>query len=142
MSRSADTLSRGDLELLRRALVFRRKRVHDQAALVRLQGILDRVEALVLDQGQASALPAEEARSAGEATSRSRSGSGALRLSPPEVDLLGREIPLYCAEMTGRGSSPAAVAEAGRLDELLRLLAGRRRRSGMAGRLWRWLRRG
>ena len=102
-----DTLNRSDLELLYRALAYRRKRVHEQGAAIRLQGLLDRVEGLLLD-------PTGETR---------------LRLSPPEQALLHREIPLYCHELTRRGGSETGAQEARRLRELLRALATGGRRS-------------
>jgi hypothetical protein len=98
-------LTRADLELLHRALSYRVKRVHDQAAVVRLRGLLDRVEALLLD-------PA---------------GTHLLRLAPPEQETLEREMPLYAAEMTQRGGSIQGAAEARRLVEITQVLTGRRR---------------
>lgn len=98
-------LTRADLELLHRALSYRVKRVHDQAALVRLRGLLDRVEALILEE----------------------TVHASLRLSPPEQELLTRELPLYAAEMTQRGGSEQGAIEARRLEEIERSLAGRRR---------------
>lgn len=135
MDRSSDSLTRDDLELLRRALVFRRKRLHEPAARVRLDGLLDRVEALVLEQGRSRNQP--EAAPSGPEAADGPAGPGVagLRLSPPEVDLLRREIPLYVAEMTGRGSSPAARQEAARMRGILAALD--RPASPLAG----WLRR-
>jgi hypothetical protein len=101
MKRSADTFTRSDLELLHRALAYRRKRVHEPGAVVRMQGLLDRVEELLLE-------PA---------------GASRLRLSPPEQALLHREVPLYCEELTRRGAAEAGAQEARRLRELLHLLA-------------------
>lgn len=115
MTLKDDTFTRSDLELLHRALSYRRKRIHEPGALVRLQGLLDRVEELLLD-------PAGAAR---------------LRLSPPEQALLHREVPLYCEELTRRGGSEAGALEARRLRELLRLLATGRGRSFRPA----WLRR-
>ena len=92
-------LTRADLELLHRALLYRLKRVHDQAALVRLRGLLGRVEALIIEE----------------------SVQPSLRLSPPEQELLARELPLYAAEMTQRGG-----IEARRLAAINGILSGRR----------------
>jgi hypothetical protein len=99
-------LTRADLELLHRALTYRVKRVHDQVALVRLRGLLDRVEGVILEDAE---------------------GTPSLRLSPPEQELLTRELPLYAAEMTQRGGSEQGRMEARRLSEMLRILTGRRR---------------
>ena len=98
-------LTRADLELLHRALAYRIKRVHDQAVLVRLGGVLGRVESLLL---------AEDLRVS-------------LRLSPPEQEALARELPLYAAEMTQRGGSETGAIEARRLAEIERRLSGRSR---------------
>jgi hypothetical protein len=97
-------LTRADLELLHRALSYRVKRVHDQAALVRLRGLLGRVETLILEEAVQSS----------------------LRLSPPEQELLARELPLYAAEMTQRGGSEQGAVEARRLAEINSILSGRR----------------
>jgi hypothetical protein len=97
-------LTRADLELLHRALSYRAKRVHDQASLVRLRGLLERVESLILDEAVQST----------------------LRLSPPEQELLARELPLYAAEMTQRGGSEQGAIEARRLAEITGTLTGRR----------------
>lgn len=107
-------LTRADLDLLHRALSYRAKRVHDQAALVRLRGLLTRVEALLLDE----------------------TGRLSLRLAPPEQETLCRELPLYAEEMTQRGGSEQGAREAKRLRELVVVMAGGGRRSGLS-RLWR-----
>ncbi len=98
-------LTREDLELLHRALAYRVKRMHDQAALIRLRGVLGRVESLLL---------AEDLQAS-------------LRLSPPEQEALARELPLYAAELTQRGGSERGSLEARRLAEIERRLSGRRR---------------
>jgi hypothetical protein len=117
VTRADDTFTRADLELLHRALAYRRKRIHEQGAAVRVQGLLDRVETLLLG------------------------GSGPpLRLSPPEQDVLLREIPLYCEELTRRGGSEAGAAEARRLREMMEPLAGGLSLQAQLKRWWRRVR--
>lgn len=95
-------MSRADLVLLHEALVYTRKRSFQPVEAVRLQGLQERVEGLLLD------------RSANE---------GRLRLSPPEQEVLARELPRYCEAMTQRGGSTEGLRQAERLRQLLQLLA-------------------
>lgn len=100
-----DTLTTADLRLLHEALAYARKRSFQQAEAVRVAGLLDRIEELLLHP---------------------RQGAHSLRLSPPELEVLVKEIPLYCEALTQRGASPQGAAEATRLEQILALLAGRR----------------
>ena len=96
-------MTRDDLQLLREALVYRRKRALPPGDAVRLRGVLDRVEELLLSP-QGSRL--------------------ALRLSPPEQELLRREVPFYREALTQRGSSGQGEHLADRLDSLVAELTG------------------
>ena len=102
-----NSLNGADLRLLHEALTYTRKRSYRQVESVRIQGLLDRVEELLLDPDA----PAQ-----------------ALRLSPPEQDLLAKEIPLYCEALTQRGGSVQGAREAARLREVLEIMVGGRRR--------------
>jgi hypothetical protein len=117
MTRTDHSFTRADLDLLHRALAYRRKRIHELAGVVRMQGLLDRVEELILREDV----------------------SPVLRLSPPEQEMLRREIPLYCRELTGRGASEAGAGEARRLQELVALLAGAKFPRTARPRWWRRL---
>jgi len=115
--RKDEAFTRADLELLHRGLVFRRKRVREQVVVVRLQGLLDRVEGLLLqDPGRVS-----------------------LRLSPPEQEILQREISLYCEDLTRRGGSLEGRREARRLESIVAGLTGVRIRRGRSAPWWRRL---
>ncbi len=91
-------LELSDLKLLHEALRYRVKRVFEPAESVRLTGILDRVEELLLNR-------TAEARG--------------LRLSPPEQDVLARQVLAYCAELTGRGASEVGRQQAMQLKRLV-----------------------
>ena len=112
MSRTRQTLTRADLVLLHEALAYTRKRSFLPAETVRLQGVQDQVEALLLGGG----------------------ASGSLRLSPPEQEVLAREIPRYCEALTQRGGSEKGTHDAARLRALLELLV-----PGSGGSWWRRL---
>ena len=102
MSRSSEMGSRADLELLYETLLYLRKRAFQPADAVRIQGILDRVEELIL---------------------KGTEFGGSLRLSPPEQEALRREIPRYCEALTQRGAAADGARVARRLRDLLNLLA-------------------
>jgi hypothetical protein len=97
MQRVDDRLSREDLELLHEAFAYMRKRVFDQAELVRIKGIAGRLEELLL-------APPED--------------PAVLRLSPPEQETFGRQVASYCAELTRRGSSAEGREQAARLERI------------------------
>jgi hypothetical protein len=124
VSGSRDSLNRADLQLLHEALTYARKRTFLPADSVRLQGVLDRVEELLLD----SVVAARK-----EATQAPRPRPG-LRLSPPEQVVLRREILAYCEVLTHRGASTEGSREAKRLREILDILTD-------SGSSWKWLRR-
>jgi hypothetical protein len=101
------SLTLADLQLFHEALAFVRKRSYQRADSVRIQGLMDRVEEILLEtQG-----PVRQ-----------------LRLSPPEQEVLAREIPVYCEALTGRGSSPEGARVAARLERILEALGGEARR--------------
>jgi hypothetical protein len=105
-------LTRSDLELLHEALSYMRRRVFDQAEGIRLKGVLDRIEEMLLE-------PVPEAR--------------ALRLSPPEQEAMERQVETFCQELTQRGASQQGRAQA---DRLRQHIGGGRASSG-----WGWVRR-
>jgi hypothetical protein len=108
------SLTFADLQLFHEALAYVRKRSYQQADAVRIQGLIDRVEEILLEtQG-----PVRQ-----------------LRLSPPEQEVLSREIPVFCEALTGRGSSPEGAREAARLERILEALGGAARRP--RSRWWR-----
>ena len=107
MARTDGTLTRCDLQLLHEALSYMRKRVFDQAELVRLKGVIDQLEDLLLD----------------------KDGEPLLRLSPPEQDVLERQVEGYCAELTGKYASRDGRQQASRLRGLVERLGGRRRKN-------------
>ena len=102
MIRRQNPWSRTDLELLYEALLYLRKRVFQPADAVRLQGLLDRVEEMIL---------------------RSAEDELSLRLSPPEQEVLRREAPRYYEALTQRGGSAEGARSAARLRSLLDALA-------------------
>jgi hypothetical protein len=110
MSRSPSSLSPADLRLLYEALAYARRRSFAPVEGIRLQGILDRLDEILLGTG-------EEPQAAAE---------GSFRLSPPEQEVLDKQIPLYCEALTQRGASPEGAAEAARLREILQILTGRK----------------
>ncbi|MBK8232775.1 MAG: hypothetical protein IT349_08705 [Candidatus Eisenbacteria bacterium] len=91
-----------ELKLLHEALAFRAKRVFDPAESVRLRGLLERVEDILLAPPDARP---------------------ALRLSPPEQEVLVRQVLGYCAELTGRGASQLGREQAARLRQLVDRIA-------------------
>jgi hypothetical protein len=97
------SLTRPDLELLHEALSYMRKRVFDQAEAVRIKGVLDRIEELLLD-------PTTERR--------------LLRLSPPEQEAMERQVESFCVELTRRGASQRGREQATRLRSLIGSNAG------------------
>ena len=107
MAQRDGTLSRSDLQLLHEALSYMRKRVFDQAELVRLKGVIEQLEDLLLE----------------------KEGTPLLRLSPPEQDVLERQVTAYCEELTGRYASQDGRGQARRLRALVQQLGGRRRKS-------------
>ncbi len=96
-------MTRDDLQLLHEALVYRRKRALSPGDAIRLRGILDRVEGLLLSPPDAQL---------------------SLRLSPPEQELVRREVPRYREALTQRGSSREGPRLADRLDVIVRRLTG------------------
>ena len=106
-------MTRSDLELLHEALSYMRRRVFDQAESVRIKGVLDRIEEMLLD-------PTPEPR--------------LLRLSPPEQEAMERQIESFCVELTQRGASQRGRDQAARLRGLTGSNAG-----SASG--WRWIRR-
>ncbi len=106
-----DTLTGADLRLLHEALAYLVKRVHEPAESIRLRGLLERVEEMLVSGGRSPA---------------------SLRLSPPEQRLLEREIPVYCEALTQRGGSIEGAREADRL----RLMVGIRK-TGSRRPWWR-----
>lgn len=108
------TLTRADLELLHEALSYMRKRVFDQAELVRVRGMIARIEDLLLG-----------------APDRAR-----FRLAPPEVETLDRQIRAYCEALTQRGASVESRDRARRLEHLGARITGR---SGGRSAWWRRL---
>ncbi len=96
-------MTRDDLQLLHEALVYRRKRALPPGDAIRLRGILDRVEGLLISP------PGTQL---------------SLRLSPPEQELVRREVPKYREALTQRGSSREGRYLADRLDRLVRRLSG------------------
>jgi len=103
--RRRDSLTMEDLQLLHEALSYARKRTWQPAEQIRLQGVLDRVEAMLL---------------------RSPEAQTSLRLSPPEQEVLEAQVQRYCEAMTQRGASPRGRHEVKRLEHLLGLLGARR----------------
>ena len=101
-------LTTADLRLLHEALSYARKRAYQQAEMIRVQGLQERVEELLLG---------------------ATDSPHALRLSPPEQEVLAKEIPLYCEALTQRGGSIQGTRDAARLREVLELLVG-------SGRPW------
>ncbi len=102
MSRSHESLDRRDLQLLHEALTYLAKRSFQPADAVRIHGLQERVEDLLLD---------------------AEAGPSSLRLSPPEQDVLARAIPVYCDALTQRGGSLQGSAEAERLRWIVRRIA-------------------
>lgn len=116
-----DPLLLSDLELLREALVYRSKRVFLQGEAVRLHGLTERVLDLLLE---------------------SAGGKRALRLSPPEQEVMARQVEAYCAELSGGMASPENRDEAARLRRIVGILAPNAPGApGAAKRSWwrRWL---
>jgi hypothetical protein len=111
MHRSKSSLGREDLLLLHEALSYARKRAHLPAEVIRLQGVLERIEELILRLASSEPDGTEES----------------LRLSPPEQEVLEKEIQRYCEALTQRGASPEGVEVAARLREVLARLTGRGR---------------
>ena len=98
-----NSLSTADLRLLHETLTYARKRSYQQVESVRVQGLLERVEELLLG---------------------AHGTAHVLRLSPPEQDVLAKEVPLYCEALTQRGGSLQGAREAVRLREILEILTG------------------
>jgi hypothetical protein len=109
MNPTKPTLTRADLVLLHGALAYMRKRSFQPVEAVRLQGLLDRLEELLLDSSEQA---------------------GQLRLSPPEQEVLSKEILRYCEALTQRGASSAGLEEAARLQEIRAILVPGRGRPG------------
>lgn len=107
MGRPDVSLRRQDLQLLHEALSYMRKRVFDQAEQVRLKGLVERLEDLLLESA----------------------GSTRLRLSPPEQEVLERQVEAYCTELTGRYAAESSRAQADRLRSLVGLFVPRSRKS-------------
>ncbi|MEZ4653411.1 MAG: hypothetical protein R3E12_07380 [Candidatus Eisenbacteria bacterium] len=97
------SLTRSDLELLHEALSYMRRRVFDQAESVRIKGVLDRIEEMLLD-------PTTEPRF--------------LRISPPEQEAMERQVESFCVELTHRGAPEAGRQQASRLRRLIGAGAG------------------
>lgn len=108
-------LGLSDLRLLHEALQYRARRVREPGESVRLVGLLDRVEELLLDRGN-------EPRS--------------LRLSPPEQEVLVRQVLAYCAELTGRGASQLGRTQALELKGLVERVSPGRLRKKPWWRFW------
>jgi len=117
MKRSPSSLTRADLVLLHEALSYARKRVFLPAESIRLQGILDRVEELLLRAG---------AGDPGVGGAEDGSLAVRLRLSPPEREILEKEIANYSEALRQRGGSAAGAEEAARLRLILDRIAGHR----------------
>ena len=114
-------MNRDDLQLLHEALVYRRKRALSPGDAIRLRGILDRVEGLLLSPPGVRLT---------------------LRLSPPEQELVRREVPGYREALTQRGSSGEGSILANRLDELVFRLSGSERGArGLSRRVRSFLKR-
>lgn len=117
LARPEDKLTRSDLQLLHEALAYARKRSYRQASAVRVQGVLERVEELLLAP---------------------ESGRRSLRLSPPEQEVIEREVPIYCDALTQRGGTLQGVQESERLRWIVTFLTGARDRTSWWRRLiWR-----
>ncbi|MEZ4649749.1 MAG: hypothetical protein R3E97_13380 [Candidatus Eisenbacteria bacterium] len=114
MGKTERTLTRADLELLHESLTYMRKRVFEQAEVVRVRGMIERIEDLLLD-----------------APERAH-----FRLSPPEIETLERQVRAYCEAMTQRGASAEARDRARQLERLSARIAGR---SEGRGSWWRRL---
>ena len=108
-------LATSDLKLLHEALRYRARRVMEPGESVRLTGLLERVEDLLLDRG-------------GDARS--------LRLSPPEQEVFARQVLAYCAELTGRGASQLGRTQAQELRGLVERVSPGRRRKRPWWRFW------
>jgi hypothetical protein len=104
MARVDDSFTRADLELLHVALSYMRKRIFDQGESVRVTGMIERIEDLLLAQP-------------GEAQN--------LRLSPPEQGVLRRQVFAYCDELTHRGAATEGREQAKRLREIVERMTKR-----------------
>lgn len=109
------TLGLADLKLLYEALQYRARRVREPGESVRLAGLVDRVEELLLGRGA-------EPRN--------------LRLSPPEQEVLARQVLAYCAELTGRGASQLGRSQAQELKVLIERVSPGRLRKKPWWRFW------
>ena len=96
-------LTREDLELLHEALSYMRKRVFEQAETIRVRGMVERIEDLLLD-----------------APERAH-----FRLAPPEIETLERQVLAYRGALTQRGASTEARERARQLDRLVARIVGR-----------------
>jgi hypothetical protein len=114
MGNTDRNLTRADLELLHEALSYMRKRVFEQAETIRVRGMIERIEDLLLDSP-------ERAR---------------FRLAPPELETLERQVSAYCEALTQRGASTEARERARELDRLVGRVVGR---SAGKSRWWRRL---
>ena len=114
MGKTKGTLTRTDLELLHEALTYMRKRVFEQAEVVRVRGMIERIEDCLL--GASERAP--------------------FRLSPPEIETLERQVRSYCDATTQRGASAEARDRAKQLERLVARIAGR---SEGRGSWWRRL---
>lgn len=94
-------LPREELSLLLEALRYQSRRVREPVEAVRLRGLVDRLEEMLLASVETPAV------------------GGALRLSPPEQEVLLRQVDSYCEELTRRGASLAGRDEARRLRAIL-----------------------
>lgn len=96
-------LTRADLELLHEALSYMRKRVFDQAETIRVRGMVERIEDLLLDSPERAH----------------------FRLAPPELETLERQVGAYCEALTQRGASTEAREQARELGGLVARIVGR-----------------
>ncbi len=111
-------LPREDLGLLLEAARYQSRRVREPVESVRLRGLVDRLEEMLL------------------ASAESGVSGGALRLSPPEQEVLLRQVDSYCEELTGRGASLTGREEARRLRSILSPLREERSPLGFWRRLF------
>lgn len=102
MGSSDRKLTRADLELLHEALSYMRKRVFDQVELVRVRGMITRIEDLLLDSPE----------------------HAHLRLAPPELETLERQASAYTEAITQRGASAEARDRARELERLVVRIVG------------------
>ncbi len=96
-------LTRRDLESLHEALTYMRKRVFEPGELVRVRGMIQRLEDILLDQPE----------------------SARFRLSPPELETLDRQLAAYTEAMTQRGASQESRDQAREIQALRTRIGGR-----------------